>query len=76
MWFREKKEYQELTCKWLFTSSLVKPSTCISSLICFGVAAAGKESIRLMNQTRCNIITAHQIYECKISKQNHLTSTL
>lgn len=29
-----------LTCKWLFTSSLVRPSTCISSLICFGVATA------------------------------------
>jgi hypothetical protein len=36
------KEYQKLTCKWLFTSSLVRPSTCMSSLICFGVAAAVK----------------------------------
>lgn len=28
------------TCKWLLTSSLVSPSTFISSLICFGVATA------------------------------------
>lgn len=31
---------EELTCKWLFTSSFVRPSTCISSLICLGVATA------------------------------------
>lgn len=29
-----------LTCKWLLTSSLVRPSTFISSRICFGVATA------------------------------------
>lgn len=29
-----------ITCKWLLTSSLVRPSTCMISLICFGVAAA------------------------------------
>jgi hypothetical protein len=35
-----RRQNWKLTCKWLFTSSLVKPSTCISSLICLGVAAA------------------------------------
>lgn len=29
-----------VTCRWLLTSSLVSPSTFISSLICFGVATA------------------------------------
>lgn len=29
-----------LTWRWLFTSSFVRPSTCITSLICFGVATA------------------------------------
>lgn len=31
---------QLLTCKWLLTSSLVRPSTFMSSRICLGVATA------------------------------------
>jgi len=36
----QKQNEETLTCKWLFTSSFVRLSTCISSLICLGVATA------------------------------------
>jgi hypothetical protein len=36
----ENRVTEEQTCRWLLTSSLVSPSTFISSLICLGVAAA------------------------------------
>jgi len=32
-----RRQYLQ-TCKWLLTSSFVRPSTFITSLICFGVA--------------------------------------
>lgn len=35
----------KITCRWLFTSSFVSPSTFISSLICLGVATA-QQNIR------------------------------
>lgn len=38
---RDRKK-QTLTCRWLLTSSLVRPSTFMSSLICFGVAAGNQ----------------------------------
>lgn len=45
---RTEKKDHIFTCKWLFTSSFVRPSTFINSLICFGVAAANIEFIKLI----------------------------
>jgi hypothetical protein len=48
------KDDFSLTCKWLFTSSFVNPSTCIFSLICLGVAATKKgKPIRLKSYISC-----------------------
>jgi hypothetical protein len=44
--------YQHSTCRWLFTSSLVSPSTFISSRICLGVATASMQ-IKLFKLMQC-----------------------
>lgn len=44
------------TCKWLFTSSLVSPSTFISSLICFGVATAARETLIRSKELNCAVL--------------------
>jgi len=43
------KNQMRLTCKWLLTSSLVRPSTFINSLICLGVATVKKTQLMLTN---------------------------
>ena len=54
------------TCKWLFTSSLVRPSTCMSSRICLGVAAAEKENFSSMSQMEFN----SRIHDLKLFSEN------
>ena len=54
------------TCKWLFTSSLVRPSTCMSSRICLGVAAAEKEKFSSMSQMEFN----SRIHDLKLFSEN------
>lgn len=46
--YSNRKKDHIFTCKWLFTSSFVRPSTFINSLICFGVAAANIDFIKLI----------------------------